>query len=77
MEFSLQFIKHICSIWGGFGVEVREVLILTAFADMNLLGDNIETIKRNTETVTDASMEVSIEVNIEKTSICWCLITRI
>jgi hypothetical protein len=34
---------------------------------MNLLGDNIETIKKNTETLTDASKEIGLEVNIEKT----------
>jgi hypothetical protein len=34
---------------------------------VDLLGDNIDTIKRNTETVTDARMEVRLEVNTEKT----------
>jgi hypothetical protein len=34
--------------------------------DVTLLGDNIDTIK-NTETVTDASKEVGVEVNAEKT----------
>jgi hypothetical protein len=35
--------------------------------DVNLLGDNIDTIMKNTETVTDARKEVGIEVNTEKT----------
>jgi hypothetical protein len=34
---------------------------------MNLLGDNIDTIKKNTKTLIDASKEVSLKVNTEKT----------
>jgi hypothetical protein len=36
--------------------------------DLNLLGNNIDTIKKNTETVTDASKEVGLDVNTEKTN---------
>jgi hypothetical protein len=35
--------------------------------DMNLLGDNIDAIKKNTETLIDASKKVRLEVNGEKT----------
>jgi hypothetical protein len=35
--------------------------------DVYLLGDNIGTINENTETLIDASKEVGLEVNIEKT----------
>jgi hypothetical protein len=35
--------------------------------DINLLGDNIETIEKNIETLTDADMEVGIEGNVVKT----------
>jgi hypothetical protein len=31
--------------------------------DVNLLGDNIDTIKKNTQTLIDASKEVGLEVN--------------
>jgi ribosomal protein S2 len=34
---------------------------------MNLLGDSIDTINKNTETLIDASKEVALEVNTEKT----------
>jgi hypothetical protein len=35
--------------------------------DVNLLGDNIDAIKKNMETLIDASKEVVLEVNTEKT----------
>jgi hypothetical protein len=39
-----------------------------AYADnVNLLGDNIDTIKKNRETLIDASKEVGLERNLEKT----------
>jgi hypothetical protein len=34
---------------------------------VNLLADNIDTIKKNTETLIDASKEVDLEINVEKT----------
>jgi hypothetical protein len=41
---------------------------LLAYADdVNLLGDNIDTINKNTETLIDESKEVGLEVNVEKT----------
>jgi hypothetical protein len=33
---------------------------------VNLLGDNTDTIKKNTETLTDSSKEVGLEVSAEK-----------
>jgi hypothetical protein len=34
---------------------------------VNILGDNLETIKKNMETLIDGSKKVGLEVNIEKT----------
>jgi hypothetical protein len=41
---------------------------------VNLLGDNIDTTKKNTETLIDATMEVGLEINIEKTK--YMLLSR-
>jgi hypothetical protein len=40
---------------------------LLVYVDGNILVDNIDTIKKNTETVIEASKEVGLEVNTEKT----------
>jgi hypothetical protein len=42
--------------------------------DVNLLGDNRDTIKKNTETLNDASKEVGLEINVEKTK--YMLLSR-
>jgi hypothetical protein len=39
-----------------------------------LLGDNIDTMKKNTETLIDASKEVGLEINVEKTK--YMLVSR-
>jgi hypothetical protein len=41
--------------------------LLVCVDDVNLLGDNTDTIKRNTHTLIDASKEVGLELNTEKT----------
>jgi hypothetical protein len=42
---------------------------------VNLLGNYIDNIKKNTETLIDASKEGGLEINIEKTKLCCCLVT--
>jgi hypothetical protein len=49
--------------------------LLVYVDDVNLLGDNIDTIKKNTETLIDGSKEVGLQANTEKT-ICCYLVTR-
>jgi hypothetical protein len=44
---------------------------LLAYADdVNVLGDNIDTINKNTQALIDASKEVCLEVNVEKRPEC-------
>jgi hypothetical protein len=50
------------------GLKLNGTHQLLAYADdVNLLGDNIETINQNTGTSVDASKEVGLEENVEKT----------
>jgi hypothetical protein len=45
--------------------------LLSHANDVNLLGDNVDTMKRNTETLIDASKKIGLEINI-----CCHLITK-
>jgi hypothetical protein len=42
--------------------------------DVNVLGDNIDNIKKNTGTLIDARKEVGLEINVEKTK--YMLLSR-
>jgi hypothetical protein len=49
------------------GLKLNWTHQLLAYADdVNLLGDNIDTIGKNTGTLKDASKEVGLEINVEK-----------
>jgi hypothetical protein len=57
------------------GLKLNRTHQLLAYADdVNLLGDNIDTRKKNTETLIDASKEVGLEINVEKTK--YMLLSR-
>jgi hypothetical protein len=50
------------------GLKLNRTHQLLASADyVNLLGDNIDTIKKNMKTLIDASKEVGLEINVQKT----------
>jgi hypothetical protein len=56
-------IKYIIFIFKSHG----GVNLLAYADDVNLLGDNIDIIKKNMETLIDVSKEVGLEINVEKT----------
>jgi hypothetical protein len=47
------------------GLKLNGTYQLLAYADVNLLGENIETLRKNTETLIDTGKEIG--VNVEKT----------
>jgi hypothetical protein len=57
------------------GLKLNGTHQLLAYAgDVNLLGDNIDTIKKNMEALIDASKEVGLEINVVKTNIIYNLL---
>jgi hypothetical protein len=57
------------------GLKLNGAHQLLAYADdVNLLGNNIDTIKKNMESFIDASKEIGLEINVEKTQ--YVLLSR-
>jgi hypothetical protein len=57
------------------GLKLNGTHQLLSYADdVNLLGDNIDIINKNTETLIGASKEVCLEVNVERTK--YMLVSR-
>jgi hypothetical protein len=57
------------------GLKLNWTHQLLAYADdVNLLGDNINTIKKITETLLDATKDIGLEINVEKTK--YMLLSR-
>jgi hypothetical protein len=49
------------------GLKLNGSHLLAYAADVNLLGDTIDAINKNTETLIDSSKNVGLELNVEKT----------
>jgi hypothetical protein len=57
------------------GLKLNGTRQLLAYADdLNLLGDNIDAIKKDTEALIDVTKEVGLEINVEKTK--YMLLSR-
>jgi hypothetical protein len=55
------------------GLKVNGTHHLLVYADdVNLLGDSIDAVKKNTETLIDASREVGLDINVEETKYMLC-----
>jgi hypothetical protein len=66
-NFALEYaIREVQDIQVGLKLNGNHQLLAYA-DDVNLLGDDIDTIERNMETLTDARKEVNLEINIEET----------
>jgi hypothetical protein len=58
------------------GLKFNGTQQLLAYADdVSIVGENIDTVKKNTEAVSDTSKEVGLEVNPEKTKYLFVVVS--
>jgi len=55
---------------------VTHQLLVYADHDVSLLGENIQTAKKSTESLLDDSKQIGLETNGEKTNTSSCLVNR-
>jgi hypothetical protein len=73
LEYAIQKVQE-----NQMGPKLNGTHQLLAYGDdVNLLGDNIDTIEKNTNTLIDAGKDIGKEINVEKIKLCCYLITRI
>jgi hypothetical protein len=61
LEYAIRKVKE-----NQVSLELTGTHHILVYADINLLGNSVNTIKENTETLLEASRDVGLEINAEK-----------
>jgi hypothetical protein len=63
LEFAIKKVQE-----NQVGLKLNGIHQLLAYADnVNVLGDNIDTVNKNTESLIDGSMQVGLEISVDET----------